>query len=58
MERLQAERSLPPQALKLGRPRFTLRGLAIGNGMTDPQLQVDLCSALMPCLNSHKVLHL
>eukprot|EP00891_Asterochloris_glomerata_P003274 jgi/Astpho2/3274/fgenesh1_pm.00053_%23_4_t len=27
-------------ALKLGRPRFTLRGLAIGNGMTDPQLQV------------------
>ena len=58
MERLQAERSLPPQALKLGRPRFTLRGLAIGNGMTDPRLQVDLCSRLVPCWKSQNRLHL
>ena len=48
MERLQAERILPPQALELGRPRFTLRGLAIGNGMTDPHLQVVLYGNLMP----------
>ena len=33
---------LSQQMLQLGPPLFQLAGLAIGNGLTDPQLQVPL----------------
>ena len=31
---------LPPHAAVMGRPNFKLVGLAIGNGLTDPETQV------------------
>ena len=33
---------VPAQMLQLGPPLFKLAGLAIGNGLTDPKLQVML----------------
>lgn len=38
---LMHTQQLSPQMLQLGPPLFQLAGLAIGNGLTDPQLQVS-----------------
>ncbi len=39
---------VPAQMLQLGPPLFKLAGLAIGNGLTDPKLQVMLLPLLLP----------
>ena len=38
---LQVQRHIPQAMMGLGPPLFSLTGLAIGNGLTDPQLQVS-----------------
>ncbi len=38
---------VPAQMLQLGPPLFKLAGLAIGNGLTDPKLQVMLLPLLL-----------
>ena len=38
---LQHTKPFSDEMLELGPPVFKLAGLAIGNGLTDPQLQVD-----------------
>ena len=38
---------MPAQMLQLGPPLFKLAGLAIGNGLTDPKLQVILLPLLL-----------
>lgn len=38
---------VPAQMLQLGPPLFKLAGLAIGNGLTDPKLQVMLLPFLL-----------
>ncbi|KAK9839984.1 hypothetical protein WJX74_001476 [Apatococcus lobatus] len=37
---LEHQRTLPEEALQAGKPRFHLAGLAIGDGLTHPELQV------------------
>ena len=37
---------LPPHAAVMGRPNFKLAGLAIGNGLTDPETQVVALSSI------------
>ena len=39
---LQVQQAIPEAMMDLGAPLFSLTGLAIGNGLTDPQLQVSL----------------
>ncbi len=38
--KLQQARALPLEALQAGPPRFHMAGLAIGDGLTHPELQV------------------
>ncbi|DBB10125.1 TPA: hypothetical protein ACH3X3_001709 [Trebouxia sp. C0006] len=51
---------VPTQMLQLGPPPFKLAGLAIGNGLTDPKLQVlthaDTCY-YMSIIDQHEQLH-
>lgn len=51
---------VPAQMLQLGAPLFKLAGLAIGNGLTDPKLQVlthaDTCY-YMSIIDQHEQLH-
>ena len=39
---LQVHQPIPQLMMDLGPPLFQLTGLAIGNGLTDPQLQVNI----------------
>lgn len=39
---LQHKRDIPARGRALGPPAFSLKGLAIGNGLTDPESQVRL----------------
>lgn len=41
---LQVHQPVPQLMMDLGAPLFQLKGLAIGNGLTDPHLQVQLCT--------------
>lgn len=38
--RLDQQRAIPAEALQAGKPKFHLAGLAIGDGLTHPELQV------------------
>lgn len=43
---LQVHQPIPQLMMDLGPPLFQLKGLAIGNGLTDPQLQVSANSTM------------
>ena len=49
---LLGSRQMSQTMLQLGPPQFKLFGLAIGNGLTDPTLQVMILSAVLALCNT------
>ena len=49
--KLMEVQHIPNEMLQLGPPLFKLAGLAIGNGLTDPKLQVPFTTVCHCCLN-------